>query len=85
MGHFGAWPIRVSWLLLVFPSVLLNYLGQAANLARNPHYVDNAFYRAVPDWAYWPLLVLATAAATVASQGTVVTCRRSYIVTDFTR
>ncbi len=68
MGHFGARPIRVVWLGLVLPSLLLNYLGQGALLLSDPSAIDNPFFRLVPAWYLYPMLVIATLAAIVASQ-----------------
>jgi len=68
LGHFGRWPIRCAWLFIVFPGVLFNYLGQGALLINNSTLVDNPFYHAVPHWAHWPMVVLATAATIIASQ-----------------
>ena len=61
MGHFGRRPIRVSWFALVFPALILNYLGQAALIINDPSAVSNPFYLLAPGWARWPLVVLATA------------------------
>lgn len=68
LGHFGRWPIRCSWLFVVFPAVLFNYLGQGALLINDPSLVDNPFYHSVPKWAHWPMVVLATVATIIASQ-----------------
>ena len=70
MGHFGAGPIRIGWYTLVMPALLLNYLGQGAWLLghQDPALVENLFYRIVPDWALYPMVVLATAATVIASQ-----------------
>ena len=68
LGHFGRWPIRCSWFFIVFPAVLFNYLGQGALLIDNPTLIDNPFYHAVPTWAYWPMVVLASLATVIASQ-----------------
>jgi KUP system potassium uptake protein len=68
MGHFGKRPIRLAWLALVFPALLLNYFGQGALLLRDPAAVANPFYLLAPDALQLPLLVLATMAAVVASQ-----------------
>ncbi len=68
MGHFGPRPIRVVWLGMVFPALLLNYLGQGALLLAEPTAVDNPFFRLVPSWFLYPMLVIATLAAIVASQ-----------------
>jgi KUP system potassium uptake protein len=68
MGHFGPRPIRVVWLGMVLPALLLNYLGQGALLLAAPTAVDNPFFRLVPEWYLYPMLVIATLAAIVASQ-----------------
>jgi KUP system potassium uptake protein len=68
MGHFGRRPIRVVWFGMVLPALLLNYLGQGALLLAEPTAVDNPFFRLVPSWFLYPMLVIATLAAIVASQ-----------------
>ncbi len=68
MGHFGLRPIRRAWFGIVLPALFLNYLGQGALVLREPEAVVNPFYRLAPEWALWPLLALATAAAVIASQ-----------------
>ncbi|QKM61564.1 potassium transporter Kup [Polynucleobacter arcticus] len=71
MGHFGRNPIRYAWLLIVLPSLLINYLGQGALLLSNPEAIKNPFYLMVPDWALWPTVGLATAATVIASQAVI--------------
>jgi KUP system potassium uptake protein len=68
MGHFGKRPIRVAWLTLVFPALLLNYFGQGALLLRDPSAVSNPFYLLAPRPLLYPLIALATMAAIIASQ-----------------
>ena len=68
MGHFGRRPIRIAWLTVVLPALMLNYLGQGALLLAHPETRVNPFYSLVPGWALYPMVVLATTAATVASQ-----------------
>ena len=68
LGHFGKKPIRIAWFAVVMPSLTLNYFGQGALLLANPAAVKNPFYMMAPDWALIPLVVLATAAAVIASQ-----------------
>ncbi len=68
MGHFGRKPISVSWFGLVLPGLLLNYFGQGAMLIADPEKIDNPFYRMAPQWALYPLVVLATVATIIASQ-----------------
>jgi KUP system potassium uptake protein len=68
MGHFGPKPIRIVWYYFVLPSLLLNYFGQGALLLRSPEAIANPFYLLAPSWFVYPLLVIATSAAVVASQ-----------------
>lgn len=68
MGHFGRRPIRLAWSALVFPSLLLNYAGQAAIVLSGVPTSDNIFYRLCPPAALLPLIVLATLATIIASQ-----------------
>jgi KUP system potassium uptake protein len=68
MGHFGKRPIRFAWFSLVLPALLLNYFGQGALLLTNPAAAEQPFFLLAPGWALLPLVVLATAAAIIASQ-----------------
>jgi KUP system potassium uptake protein len=68
MGHFGARPIRVAWFAVVLPALLLNYFGQGALLLHSPGIRDPFFQLVTTGWAQLPLVVLATAAAIIASQ-----------------
>jgi KUP system potassium uptake protein len=68
MGHFGKRPIRVAWFALAFPALLLNYFGQGALVLHDPSATANPFYLLAPKILQYPLLVLATAAAIIASQ-----------------
>ncbi len=71
MGHFGRSPIRRAWLFLVFPALLFNYFGQGALILHDPGAIQNPFYLLAPDWGRMPLLLLATAAAIIASQAVI--------------
>ncbi|HUE82047.1 MAG TPA: potassium transporter Kup [Pyrinomonadaceae bacterium] len=68
MGHFGMRPIRLAWFAIVLPALLLNYFGQGALLLEDPLTAENPFYRLAPSWALYPLVMLATSAAIIASQ-----------------
>jgi len=68
MGHFGKKPIRLAWFCVALPALLLNYFGQGALLIRHPEAAGNPFYRLVPPWALYPVVLIATAAAVIASQ-----------------
>ena len=68
MGHFGKRPIRLAWFLIVLPALLINYFGQGALLIHTPAAAANPFYRMAPEWALYPVVAIATAAAVIASQ-----------------
>jgi KUP system potassium uptake protein len=68
MGHFGKRPIRLAWLTVAMPALMLCYLGQGALLLQDPTARENPFYMLCPDWALYPMIGVATAAAIVASQ-----------------
>jgi KUP system potassium uptake protein len=71
MGHFGVKPIRYAWYTLVLPCLTLNYLGQGAFVLDHPAAVVNPFYEAMPAWALYPMIILATMAAVIASQAVI--------------
>jgi KUP system potassium uptake protein len=70
-GHFGTAPIRMSWFIVVFPGVLLSYLGQAALILSNHQAIRNPFYLLVPSWGQLPMVFLATGATIIASQAVI--------------
>ena len=70
VGHFGVRPIRASWFAVVYPALLMNYLGQAAYLlSGTPVTGGKLFYSLVPESLLYPMVLLATAATVIASQG----------------
>ena len=71
MGHFGRPAISRAWFVLVFPALTLNYMGQGALILGSPRAIDNPFFLLFPDWARMPMVVLATAAAVIASQAVI--------------
>ena len=71
MGQFGRSPIRRAWFFVVFPALVLNYLGQAALLLSTPTAVSNPFYLLSPQWAQLPMVILATVATVIASQAVI--------------
>jgi KUP system potassium uptake protein len=71
MGHFGRFPIRLAWFGFVLPSLVLNYFGQGALILRAPDSVKNPFYLLAPEWMLFPLIILATLAAVIASQAVI--------------
>src|SRR3954447_5707301 len=71
MGHFGAGPIRRSWFGLVFPALVLNYLGQGGLILSDPGASSSPFFLLFPDWARIPMVILSTVAAIIASQAVI--------------
>jgi KUP system potassium uptake protein len=71
MGHFGRRPIELAWYLLVFPALMLNYMGQGALVLTRPEAVASPFFLLAPQWALIPLIVLAGAATVIASQAVI--------------
>ena len=71
MGHFGKAPIRLGWLAVVMPALVINYFGQGALLIGNPAAITNPFYLMAPEWGLLPLVAIATAAAIIASQAVI--------------
>ena len=71
MGHLGARPISLAWFLLVFPALMINYLGQGAMVLNEPTTVTNPFFLMAPGWATIPLVVLSTMATVIASQAVI--------------
>lgn len=71
LGHFGRKPIMLAWMILVFPCLLLNYLGQGALILAKPEAVASPFFNLAPSWSRIPLVILATAATVIASQAVI--------------
>jgi KUP system potassium uptake protein len=71
MGHFGRPAITRAWLLLVFPALILCYLGQGALILDDPSAISAPFFRLMPHWGLVPLVILATAATVIASQAVI--------------
>jgi KUP system potassium uptake protein len=71
MGHFGRGPIRVAWLFVVLPSLLLNYLGQGAFVISHSEAVVNPLFLMTPGWGLIPLVILATVVTVIASQAVI--------------
>lgn len=68
LGHFSIRSIQISLAFFCYPCLILNYLGQGAYLIANPSNYTTAFWSSVPTPFFWPMLVIATSAAIVASQ-----------------
>ncbi|MGN6634939.1 MAG: KUP/HAK/KT family potassium transporter, partial [Oryzihumus sp.] len=71
MGHFGRMPLLRAWFFVVFPALTLNYLGQAALIDHSPASIRSPFFLLIPDWAQFPMVVLATLATVIASQSVI--------------
>ncbi|WOL08841.1 putative potassium transporter 17 [Canna indica] len=68
LGHFNKRSIQIAFLFSIYPSLVLTYAGQTAYLIRNPNDHNDGFYKFVPTPVYWPMFVISTSAAIVASQ-----------------
>ncbi|KAG2702114.1 hypothetical protein I3760_06G075400 [Carya illinoinensis] len=68
LGHFSVRAIQIAFTCVVFPCLLLAYMGQAAYLMKYPNSAERIFYDSVPDALFWPVFVIATLAAMIASQ-----------------
>lgn len=71
MGHFGRKAVGLSWVTLVYPCLMLNYMGQGALLIGSPEAAENPFFLMAPEWARLPLVFIATAATIIASQAVI--------------
>ncbi|WP_409049940.1 potassium transporter Kup [Agrobacterium vitis] len=71
LGHFGRRPIQWAWFVLVFPALVLIYLGQGALVLKDPAMASDPFYLMFPSWAILPVIILATAATVIASQAVI--------------
>jgi KUP system potassium uptake protein len=71
LGHFGKRPILYAWFFVVFPCLIINYLGQGAYLLHTGGPVGQPLFQMVPSWATIPLVVLATMATVIASQAVI--------------
>lgn len=71
LGHFGKVPIRLAWYTVVLPALLLNYLGQGAEVLADPSTAANPFFLLAPSWGVPALVLLATAATVIASQAVI--------------
>lgn len=68
MGHFGLRSIRLGWFFVALPSLLIHYFGQGALLIQHPEAISNPFYALAPSYLLYPLVLLSSAAAVIASQ-----------------
>ncbi|CAA2992651.1 potassium transporter 4-like [Olea europaea subsp. europaea] len=68
LGHFTASSIRLAFAFVVYPCLVVQYMGQAAYLSENISSIPNSFYDSIPGSVFWPVFVIATLAAIVGSQ-----------------
>jgi KUP system potassium uptake protein len=71
LGQFSRGSITVAWVFVVFPALILNYLGQGALILRSPAMTGNAFFGLFPNWAQVPMVIVAVAATMIASQAVI--------------
>ncbi|XP_042033717.1 potassium transporter 26-like [Salvia splendens] len=74
LGHFNKRGIQLGFSFVVYPSLIVTYAGQTAYLLKHPENVVDAYYSSVPDPVYWPMFVISTLAAVVASQSMISAC-----------
>ncbi|OVA09712.1 potassium transporter [Macleaya cordata] len=71
LGHFTALSIRLAFAFVVYPCLVVQYMGQAAFLSKNPSSIPTSFYDSIPESIFWPVFVIATLAAIVGSQAVI--------------
>ncbi|KAA8533654.1 hypothetical protein F0562_030912 [Nyssa sinensis] len=74
LGHFNKRAIQLAFSCFVYPSLVLTYAGEIAYLINNPDKISNAYYSSLPTPVYWPMFVVSTLAAVVASQSMISAC-----------
>ncbi|KAG6522521.1 hypothetical protein ZIOFF_019661 [Zingiber officinale] len=74
LGHFSQLSIKIAFAFVVYPSLLLAYMGQAAYLSQH-HIIQTdyriGFYVSVPENIRWPIMGIAVLAAVVGSQAVI--------------
>jgi KUP system potassium uptake protein len=71
LGHFSRSSIKVAFTFVVYPALLLGYMGQAAYLSKNLHDIDHGFFHSIPKPVFWPVFLIATLASIVGSQAVI--------------
>lgn len=71
LGHFTALSIRLAFAFIIYPCLVVQYMGQAAYLSKNPGMIRDSFYNSIPEPVFWPVFVVATLAAIVGSQAVI--------------
>ncbi|XP_077250192.1 potassium transporter 4-like [Tasmannia lanceolata] len=71
LGHFTPLSIRLAFSFVVYPCLVVQYMGQAAFLTQNLGSFHTSFYASIPGPLFWPVFVIATLAAIVGSQAVI--------------
>uniref|UniRef100_F6H416 Potassium transporter n=1 Tax=Vitis vinifera TaxID=29760 RepID=F6H416_VITVI len=71
LGHFTAFSIRLAFAFVIYPCLVVQYMGQAAFLSKNIPSISSSFYDSIPDTVFWPVFIIATLAAIVGSQAVI--------------
>ncbi|KAM0067193.1 putative potassium transporter [Helianthus debilis subsp. tardiflorus] len=71
LGHFSTLSVKIAFTFLVYPCLVLAYLGEAAFLSRHHEDIQQSFYKAIPETIFWPVFIVATFAAVVGSQAAI--------------
>nr|XP_043637655.1 potassium transporter 1 [Erigeron canadensis] len=71
LGHFSTLSVKIAFTFLVYPCLVLAYLGEAAYLSRHHEDIQRSFYKAIPEAVFWPVFIVATFAAVVGSQAAI--------------
>ncbi|KAF2301758.1 hypothetical protein GH714_028917 [Hevea brasiliensis] len=71
LGHFTATSIRIAFAFVIYPCLVVQYMGQAAFLSRNLNSIEHSFYNSIPEPVFWPVFAIATLAAIVGSQAVI--------------
>ncbi|KAL6867713.1 hypothetical protein ACP4OV_015737 [Aristida adscensionis] len=71
LGHFTSASVRVAFVTIVYPCLILQYMGHAAFLSKNIFHMRTSFYDSIPESIFWPVFVVATLAAVVGSQAVI--------------
>ncbi|KAL5580699.1 hypothetical protein UlMin_013141 [Ulmus minor] len=71
LGHFSSLSIKMAFTCLVYPCLVLAYMGEAAFLSKHHEDLQRSFYKAIPEAVFWPVFIVATFAAVVGSQAAI--------------
>lgn len=71
LGHFTSASVRLAFITIIYPCLILQYMGQAAFLSKNMFHTRTSFYDSIPGPVFWPVFVVATLAAVVGSQAVI--------------